>query len=89
MSLFTQTLDRAIRKCITQDAGLYVIMKNGKYVEDYSDGKKLTSSWNKAEKYSSANAALEAAKRYGSGYKPVTLKSEQDSKPRRFPSKNG
>lgn len=49
----------------------YMIMKNGKYVKDYTDGKALTTSFKMAEKYTEEKAALKAAQQYGKNYKVV------------------
>ena len=39
----------------------YVIKKNGKFVRDFTEGKSLTASFDKAEKYTSKRAAIVAA----------------------------
>lgn len=44
---------------------LFVIMKSGKFVEDYTNGEKLTSSYDKAEKYNNKKSAITAAQEYG------------------------
>lgn len=55
----------------------YMIMKDGKYVKDFTDGEKLTSNWNLAEKFTSKKAATVAAQAYGKvhgkGFKVVEL----------------
>lgn len=56
---------------------IYMIMKDGKYVKDFTDGEKLTSNWNLVEKFTSKKAAIVAAqaygKIYGKGFKVVEL----------------
>lgn len=44
---------------------VYLIKKNGKFVKDYTEGTKLTSNYNLAEKYTSKKAAQIAAQQYG------------------------
>ena len=50
---------------------IYMIMKNGKYVKDYTDVKVLTTSFKMAEKYTEEKAAIKAAQQYGKDYKVV------------------
>lgn len=58
---------------------MFVIMKNGKFVKDFSEGTKFTSNpyTNQVEKYLSKRSAEEAAREYGrkngKGYKVVEL----------------
>lgn len=47
---------------------VYTIMKNGKYVKDYTDGEKLTTNFALAEKYTTEKAARVAAQAYGREY---------------------
>lgn len=43
---------------------IYTIKRDGKYVRDYTDGAKLTSNYNMAEKYTDKKSAIEAAREY-------------------------
>lgn len=56
---------------------MFVIMKNGKFVKDYTEGKKLTSAFSKAELYKDKKSAEVAAQQYGKvngkGFKVVKL----------------
>lgn len=47
---------------------IFAIMKNGKYVKDFTEGEKLTISYMAAEKYTNKKAALIAAQQYGKTY---------------------
>ena len=43
----------------------YVIKKDGKFVKDFSEGKKTTVQFSQIEFYTSRKAAIEAAREYG------------------------
>jgi len=43
----------------------YAIKKNGKFVRDFSDGKRFTTSFNLIELYTNKKAAEIAAREYG------------------------
>lgn len=47
---------------------VYTIMKNGKYVKDWTEGEKLTTNYNLAEKYTNKKSAEAAARQYGKAY---------------------
>lgn len=47
---------------------IFAIMKSGKYVKDFTDGKGLTASFTRAEKYTNKKSALIAAQQYGRMY---------------------
>jgi hypothetical protein len=51
----------------------FLLMKNGRYAKDYTEGTKLTSKFNEAEKFTTIEAANKAVKEYGKEYKVVCL----------------
>lgn len=56
---------------------MFVIMKDGKFVKDFTDGKKLTTNFILAEKYTEHKSACIAAQQYGkssgNGFKVVKI----------------
>lgn len=56
---------------------VFVIMKNGKFVKDFTDGTKVTTDYRAAEKYVSKKNAVLAARKYsrdnGKGYSVVEV----------------
>lgn len=56
---------------------VFVIMKNGKFVKDFTDGTKVTIDYRAAEKYVSKKNAVLAARQYsrdnGKGYSVVEV----------------
>jgi hypothetical protein len=56
---------------------MFVIMKNGKYTKDFTNGEKLTSNYSWAEKFTSKKAATIIAQQYGKnhgkGFKVVEI----------------
>lgn len=61
---------------------LFAIMKNNKFVRDFSDGKRFTTQYNLIETYTAKKAAEEAARAYGkangAGYHVVQLAGSKD-----------
>lgn len=47
---------------------LFAIMKDGKYVKDFTEGEKFTTNYNLAEKYTNKKSAEAAARQYGKAY---------------------
>lgn len=56
---------------------MFTIMKNGKFVKDFTDGEKLTANFSLAEKYTDEKSARIAAQQYGrsigTGFKVVKI----------------
>lgn len=62
---------------IRESKEVYVIKKDGKYVQDLTDGEKLTKTYDKAEKFlnkkSAEIASRDYGRRYGKGYTVVKI----------------
>lgn len=56
---------------------MFAIMKNGKFVKDFTEGKKLTTNTTLIERYTNEKSAKIAAQQYGknngTGYKVVRI----------------
>lgn len=56
---------------------MFVIMKNGKYTKDFTDGEKLTVNYTLAEKFTNKKTAMTTAQQYGKdhgkGFKVVEI----------------